>query len=124
MRVDHLNITQLARELRKNPTPSELLLWQHLRGRKLGGYRFIRQKPFVYYQLQARRYFFIADFYNASAKLVIELDGKVHEHQRSYDYNRDKVLQGLSIRTLRITNSELEHIEKVKKKILNALKEK
>jgi len=115
------SITELARELRKNPTASEKILWEELRKRRLNGYRFVRQKPFVYEQKRNKRYFFIADFYCAEKKLVIELDGIVHEYTRYYDYQRDIVLEGLGLKTLRILNSELNDMEAVKRKILEFL---
>ena len=115
------SITELARELRKNPTASEKILWEELRKRRLNGYRFVRQKPFVYEQKRNKRYFFIADFYCAEKKLVIELDGIVHEYTRYYDYQRDIVLEELGLNTLRILNSELDDIEVVKEKILEFL---
>lgn len=115
-------ITELARELRKNPTSSEKILWEGLRKRQLNGYRFVRQKPFVYEQNQKRRFFFIADFYCAERKLVIELDGSVHEYTQYYDYQRDLVLEEKGLKTLRIANSELSDIETVKEKILRNLK--
>ena len=114
-------ITELARELRKNPTASEKILWEELRKRRLNGYRFVRQKPFVYEQNQNNCFFFIADFYCAETKLVIELDGPVHEYTRYYDYQRDIVLEGLGLNTLRILNSELDDMEAVKRKILEFL---
>ena len=114
-------ITELARELRRNPTPAEKKLWSHLRNKQLNGYRFVRQKPLVYQQYNEKRYFFIADFYCARKKLVLELDGKIHDFQRQYDYNRDLVLEGLGIDTLRIKNSELNQLTVVEKKILRAL---
>jgi len=114
-------ITELARELRRNPTPAERKLWSHLRGKQLNGYRFVRQKPLIYRQYNNKRYFFIADFYCARKKLVIELDGKIHEFQKQYDYNRDLVMERLGIQTLRIKNSELERLPDVKIKVLKAL---
>jgi len=115
------SITELARELRKNQTKSEKLLWEHLRKRRLEGHRFIRQKPFIYKEDSTRKYFFIADFYCAEKKLVIELDGKVHDYQQYYDYQRDLVLNELGLTTMRIKNEELGEIKKVKRKILNYL---
>ena len=114
-------ITELARELRRNPTPAERKLWSHLRNKQLKGYRFVRQKPLVYQQYNKKRYFFIADFYCARKKLVVELDGKIHDFQKQYDYNRGLVLERLSIHTLRIKNHELNQLSVVKKKILRAL---
>ena len=116
-----MTITQLARELRRNMTPSERVLWEQLRKRRLNGYRFVRQKPIVYQQIGDRRYFYILDFYNAHTRLAVELDGKVHESQRDYDRNRDRVLKEQGIRTLRIANEELSDMKAVKEKILRAL---
>src|SRR5699024_9552307 len=99
MKKRRKSVTELARELRNNPTKSEKLLWEHLRKRRLKGYRFVRQKPFVYKQRNYKRYFFIADFYCAQKKLVVELDGKIHEYRQNYDYNRDLILKKMSLIT-------------------------
>src|SRR5699024_2160380 len=95
------SIAQLARELRKNQTKSEQFLWEHLRKRRLGGYRFVRQRPFIYHQRNDRKYFFIADFYCPQKKVVVELDGPIHDYQQYYDYQRDLVLKGMNLTTLR-----------------------
>lgn len=58
-----------AKQLRENMTPSELLLWQELKENKLG-VRFKPQHPLKY---------FIADFYCHQLKLVIEVDGEIHQ---------------------------------------------
>lgn len=115
-------IKKFARELRKNPTDAEEQLWKYLRHRKLKGYKFLRQHPIVYKQKNNRRFFFIADFYCADAALVLELDGKIHDWQKNYDYNRDLVLKELDLKVLRIQNKELKDIDLVKLKILNLLK--
>ncbi|WKZ20402.1 MAG: DUF559 domain-containing protein [Candidatus Jettenia sp. CY-1] len=60
----------LSRELRKNSTLSEILLWNKLKARKMRGYQFMRQKPIDNY---------IADFYCSKLRLVIEIDGNSHE---------------------------------------------
>ena len=65
-----LNIVDLCREQRKSPTEAEFLLWEHLRNRNLGGYKFRRQHPIGGYVL---------DFYCVEAKIGIELDGAVHQ---------------------------------------------
>jgi very-short-patch-repair endonuclease len=114
-------ITELARELRKNPTDSERILWEILRKRRLNGYRFVRQKPFIYDQNQKQRFFFIADFYCAEKKTVVELDGTIHKYTRYYDYQRDLVLKKHGLRTLRISNKELLDVEEVKVVILDFL---
>ncbi|MAL16143.1 MAG: hypothetical protein CL670_11815 [Balneola sp.] len=119
MNLTWKSITEIARELRTNPTPSEKLLWKYLRNRQLGGYKFLRQKPIVHEQHNKRRYFYIADFYCAELKLVVELDGKIHDFQKSYDYQRDYVLNGLGLNVLRIENEELMDLDRVLRKILD-----
>jgi len=116
-----VTITQLCRELRKNMTPSEQVLWKFLRNRKFNGYKFLRQHPFIYAVAPGKKFYFIADFYCAEKNLVIELDGPYHEYQQQKDYARDLVLEGKKIITLRFKNAELENIDKVLKKISKAL---
>jgi leucyl-tRNA synthetase len=111
------SITELARELRNNPTSAERKLWEYLRKRRLKGYRFLRQKPIIYEQRNHKAYFFIADFYCAETKLVIELDGKYHNQQKEYDRNRDLVIEKLGLTVLRFDNEELQNIETVLRKI-------
>lgn len=113
------NITEFCRELRKRETPSEKTLWAHLKGRQFSAYKFRRQHPFSYHRQQGVVKFFIADFYCAEKKLIIELDGPVHDFQKDYDANRDEVLAQLGLKTLHIKNSELD---KDLKAVLNKIK--
>ncbi len=89
-----------ARELRKNPTPEEAILWQLLKTRTLNGFKFRRQHPMGKY---------IADFCCPEVKLIIELDGRGHdaEDQKEYDRMRSEYLQARHYRILRIRNHEL-----------------
>ena len=87
-----------ARELRRQMTHSEKLLWQRLRKRQLGGLYFRRQ------QLIAG---FIVDFYCDEIGLVVEVDGDVHEEQSEYDTERDQILKGLDLRVIRFTNNDV-----------------
>ena len=101
--------------MRKNHTASEDLLWQNLRGRKLGGHKFRRQHPVAG---------FIADFYCHETKLVIELDGKIHNlsEQKEYDGGRTHDLKEHGLRVIRFTNEEVErNILMVLEEIRNAL---
>tara|TARA_R100000900_G_scaffold7329_2_gene7493 strand:- start:132648 stop:133058 length:411 start_codon:yes stop_codon:yes gene_type:complete len=123
MYITWKSITEIARELRSTPTSSEKKLWGVLRRRQLKGYKFLRQKPFVHEQIQNNRYFYIADFYCAELKLVIEVDGKVHEFQKACDYQRDLVLNDLGLRVLRIKNEELKDMDGVISRILVFLEE-
>ncbi|PKP19592.1 MAG: restriction endonuclease [Bacteroidetes bacterium HGW-Bacteroidetes-21] len=110
-------ITDLARELRKNQTPEEKILWGELRGRRLGGFKFLRQKPIIC----DNDLFFVADFYCAEMKLVVELDGKIHQTQKEYDAERDRIMTNMGIRVMRLENEELNNISEVRIKILNEL---
>lgn len=75
------SITELARELRKKPTPAEKKLWQEVRKRQLNNCKFLRQYPIIYSEKQRGKFnFFIADFYCAEKNLVIELDGRIHRY--------------------------------------------
>ena len=87
-----------ATELRKNMTPEERKLW----------YEFLRQYP---YQFRRQKPFgsFIADFYCARAKIVVELDGRQHlmEEVRWYDEERTAYLNSLGLEVIRIANKDI-----------------
>ena len=94
-----------AREMRNNPTEAEEHLWQHIRKRKIAGFKFRRQ-----HSIQR----FIVDFYCAEAQLVIEVDGEIHDSQREYDAVRQEILEDLGMRVLRFRNEDvLEHTARV-----------
>jgi very-short-patch-repair endonuclease len=87
-----------ARELRQDMTPAERKLW----------FEFLRhQKPRFYSQRPIGK--FIADFYCAKAKLVIELDGETHSSKQgqAYDEERSAFLEGLEVSVVRFTNLEV-----------------
>lgn len=88
-----------ARELRKEMTPAEKVLWERLRNRQLGGFKFRRQAPMGT---------FIADFYCAEKKLIVEIDGCVHDTQVEYDLFRTETMESLGYRVIRFRNSEIE----------------
>jgi very-short-patch-repair endonuclease len=89
---------QRAKELRKEMTPEEKMLWQHLRGNRLQGLLFRRQQVIDG---------FIVDFYCHAAGLAVEVDGPIHEAQADYDAERDRVLSGRGLRMLRLRNEEV-----------------
>jgi very-short-patch-repair endonuclease len=89
---------QRARELRHEMTPAEKILWNELRGNKLG----------VHFRRQQVIAGFIVDFYCHKVGLVIELDGSVHDEQKEEDAQRDKVLREMGLRIMRIKNGEIE----------------
>ena len=106
-------ITLLARNLRKNQIQSEKLLWTVLRRKRLSDYKFLRQHPIFYRVKNKWVEFFIADFYCSELKLIIELDGEIHEHRRDYDSERDLKLLNKGIYVVRIKNKELEDMNSV-----------
>ena len=110
-----------ARRLRQNMTREETNLWGWLRARRFHGYKFLRQHPIIYQPDNKHPQFFIADFYCASKKLVIEVDGKIHDFQKEDDQHRDDILKGLGLRVLRIKNDELKDVVKVLDKIKSEL---
>ena len=88
-----------ARRMRREMTPAEAHLWQHLRAGRLGGLHFRRQQVIDG---------FIADFYCHAARLVVELDGEVHDDTAEYDGERDAILAARGLRVLRFPNARLE----------------
>jgi cyclase len=96
-------LTKLARQMRRAPQPSEALLWAQLRGRRLG-VRFRRQHPFPLG--------FIVDFYAASARLVVEVDGAVHDKPGAAqrDAARQTAIEAAyGVRFLRLSADLVEH---------------
>ena len=68
-----------ARELRQRMTDAESFLWLNLRNRRFHHLKFLRQHPIIYDMCNNKPFYFIADFYCAEKKLIIELDGKIHD---------------------------------------------
>lgn len=91
-------LTSFSRTLRKTSTLAEVLLWKELKGRKLRGYKFLRQKPIEHY---------IIDSYCPSLKLAIEIDGVTHDAKVDKDATRQTVLEQLGISFLRFTEGEV-----------------
>jgi very-short-patch-repair endonuclease len=89
-----------ARNLRREMTDAEQLLWLHLRRKQIGGVQFYRQKPIGNY---------IVDFYAPRAKIVIEVDGSQHDEPRAIeaDVERDEFLSRLKLNVLRFNNLQV-----------------
>jgi very-short-patch-repair endonuclease len=95
-------------------TKSENILWEKLKKKQICGIRFRRQHPID---------FFIADFYCHDVRLVIEIDGEIHNQQKEYDDGRCAEMEKYSIKVIRFTNSEVENkIDDVIIKIENEIK--
>ncbi len=100
------NLTELARQNRKNPTQAELTFWDHvLRKKQFAGFKFLRQKPIGGY---------IVDFYCSELRLVIEIDGESHAEMAEYDNERTRFLNSFGLHVWRYTNEEvLQNLEGV-----------
>jgi leucyl-tRNA synthetase len=92
-------LVERAREFRAKPTRSEELLWLALRGRALGR-RFYRQHPIGP---------FIADFACLRPRLVIEIDGVIHDQQRTADLERQRFIEAEGYAVLRFVDEDVEH---------------
>ena len=86
-----------AKELRREMTPAEKILWEELRANKLG----------VHFRRQQVIQGFIVDFYCHQAGLVVEVDGDVHDLQKEEDERREKVLSEMGLRIVRFQNDEV-----------------
>ena len=109
------DIFKKAKELKKSMTESEQILWKRLRNNQLNGTKFRRQHPLD---------IFIADFYCHERKLIIELDGGIHDNieQQEYDDGRSFELEEKGFKILRFRNEEvLNNIDKVINKIIEVL---
>ncbi len=89
-----------ARDLRKHMTHAEVLLWLGLKGHSREGFSFRRQHPIGPY---------IADFYCAKVKLIIEVDGQIHERddRPQRDARRDQWFAEKGIGTMRIPAADI-----------------
>ena len=112
-----------ARELRQNMTDAEQMLWKELRSRKFIGLKFVRQHPLIFQVINNEPRYFIADFMCYEKKLVMEVDGLIHEFQKEEDQHREEILKSLGLNILRIKNEEVEDIAKVMDKIRTYINE-
>jgi len=103
----------LARQMRREPTEAEALLWQHLRNHRLLGFKFRRQHSIER---------FIVDSYCAEARLVVEVEGPIHQYQQEEDRIRQAFLESQGLRVLRFPNQDvLRNPEQVIRQISAAL---
>lgn len=91
-------LKELARELRKNSTLSEVLLWLKIKGKTMG-VEFHRQVPIDN---------FIVDFYCHELMVAIEIDGSSHDDKQDYDHNRQLILENLGVRFIRFKDIDVK----------------
>ncbi|HLT24984.1 MAG TPA: DUF559 domain-containing protein [Ignavibacteria bacterium] len=92
-------IKKFAKDLRNKSTPAEIILWNHLKSRKLNGFKFSRQRPIGNY---------IVDFFSQELMLAIEIDGSSHNDKIEKDLIRQKELENLNITVLRFSDSDIQ----------------
>ena len=104
-----------AHILRRSMTKAEAVLWKKLRDRNVFSIKFRRQHPV---------YNFIVDFYYHEYKLVIEVDGEIHNDEIAsrYDLGRTEVLNNFGLKVIRFTNNQILYsldsvIEKIQREI-------
>jgi len=107
--------TQIAKDLRKNSTEAEKLLWTNLKRRQLEEFKFRRQQPIGLY---------VVDFVNFERKIVIEIDGGQHAVEKEKDRERDRWLREQGFEILRFWNNEVlgnieEVLEVIRKRLLS-----
>jgi len=106
------SVKENARENRKNPTEAEDKFWQAVRNNKLG-FRFRRQHAISR---------FLVDFVCLERKLIVEIDGPIHETQQREDEERTSILKAEGFQVIRFTNDEIVNdltgaLEKLKSKL-------
>jgi very-short-patch-repair endonuclease len=92
-------LQERARELRRNMTPAETILWANLRHNRLNGLQFRRQQIIDSY---------IVDFYCHASALIVEVDGGIHDLHQDYDAERDSYLAARGFRILRVSNDDVK----------------
>lgn len=93
------HVFELAKELRRNMTDAEVILWSHLKA-GIDGLKFRRQHPIGIY---------IADFYCHKIKLIIEVDGSIHgkKEVKEYDERRENDLKSWGYNIIRFSNQQV-----------------
>jgi very-short-patch-repair endonuclease len=93
-------LKELAKEQRREPTRAEALFWAAVRRKEFDGYKFYRQRIVWKY---------IADYYCPKLRLVVEIDGPIHERVENVEYDRvrDEVFRGMGLTVLRFGNERI-----------------
>jgi len=93
-------LKSLARELRKNATHTEIMLWQRLRRKQFHNLDFHRQKPIDE---------FIVDFFCPELKMIVEIDGISHDAKLDQDRRRQGRLEALGFSVVRFLDAEVRN---------------
>lgn len=112
-KISH-HMRQRGKSLRSDMTYAEIMLWQELKNSQLNGLKFRRQQPIDRY---------VADFFCAEKKLVIEIDGSSHDFGNNHlrDQHKQNLFESLGYKTLRFSDADIrQHLENVLMAIANA----
>jgi very-short-patch-repair endonuclease len=93
-----MDTSNFAKHLRKNQAPAEELIWEGVRNRRCGGYKFRRQARIDHY---------VVDFLCVAKKVIVEIDGLSHEGREDYDEARTKHLVMRGYHVIRFTNDDV-----------------
>jgi len=96
-----------ARELRKNPTEAEAFFWEKVRKRRFMGLRFNRQYILHFSDELNKNKHYIADFLCFEKKIIVEIDGGIHNYQKEYDLIREQDLKNMGFDVIRFTNEDV-----------------
>ena len=96
--MSRTNLREVTSHLRSNQTTSEVILWNRLRNRQLLGLKFRRQHPLLGK---------VVDFYCPAKKLVIEVDGSIHDKIGDSDRERDYLFSQKGYYVLRVRNEDV-----------------
>ena len=107
------NLKDKRKRLLDNMTPAEKVLWEYLKSNKLG----------VRFRCQHVIENYIPDFVALTCRLIVEVDGKIHNYQKEYDEDRTILLKQRGFRIIRFTNDQVLNnidwvVEEIKKNII------
>ncbi|HLX12421.1 MAG TPA: DUF559 domain-containing protein [Bacteroidota bacterium] len=115
---------QLCRELRARETPAEKKYWTIVRNRTFENKKINRQFP-IFFDYNGKQKFYIADFHCFEYKIIVELDGTIHDYQKDRDELRDYIISALGYRVIRVRNEEIENnVERTLSTIKSILKDR
>jgi very-short-patch-repair endonuclease len=89
---------EAAKSMRSRMTPAERCFWNMVRRNQVAGLQFRRQQVING---------FVADFYCNQIRLVVEIDGGIHETQKDYDHLRERLINACGIKVIRFSNEEV-----------------
>jgi len=103
----YLQIRERARELRKNPTPAEAFFWSKVRKKQMAGRKILRQYILRYTVIPNVPVYYIVDFYHHPTRLIIEIDGSIHDDRTEEDAIRQQTLENVGYIFLRFSNDQV-----------------